>query len=89
VRPFGYYDKNYTQLSLVQTYQIESLVKAGMKQKMIAANIGVEPSMVSRELSRNIAHRGRTVGEYVASNAQSKTDHRHHISISLSSFLPK
>ena len=71
--------KNYTQLSLVQRYQIEALVKAGMKQKMIAANIGVDPSTVSRELSRNIAQRGRTAGEYVASNAQRKTDHRHHI----------
>ena len=50
-----------------------------MKHKMIAANIGVDPSTVSRELSRNIAQRGRTAGEYVASNAQHKTDHRHHI----------
>jgi hypothetical protein len=28
---------------------------------------------VSRELARNIAQRGRTAGEYVASNAQRKT----------------
>ena len=48
-----------------------------MKQKMIAANIDVDPSTVSRELSRNIAKRGRTAGDYVASNAQRKTDHRH------------
>jgi IS30 family transposase len=65
--------KNYTHLSLIQRYQIEALVKAGMKQKMIAANIGVDPSTVSRELARNIAQRGRTAGEYVASNAQRKT----------------
>ena len=70
--------KNYTQLSLVQRYQIEALLKAGMKQKMIAANIGVNPSTVSRELFRNIAQRGRTAGEYVAFNAQRKTDQRHH-----------
>jgi IS30 family transposase len=71
--------KNYTQLNLVKRYQIEALVKAGMKQKMIAANIAVDPSTVSRELSRNIAQRGRTAGEYVAFNAQRKTDHRHQI----------
>ncbi len=69
--------KNYTQLSLLQRYQIEALIKAGMKQKMIAANIDVDPNTVSRELFRNIAKRGRTAGEYVASNAQRKTDHRH------------
>ena len=33
VRPFGYYDKKIPQLSLIQKYQIEALVKAGMKQK--------------------------------------------------------
>ena len=70
--------KNYRQLSLIQRYQIEILVKVGMKQKMIAANIGVDPSTVSRELTRNIAQRGRTAGEYVASNAHRKTDQRHH-----------
>jgi IS30 family transposase len=48
-----------------------------MKQKMIAANIGVDPSTISRELSRNIAKRGRTAGEYVASNVQRETDQRH------------
>jgi IS30 family transposase len=46
---------------------------------MIAANIDVDPSTVSRELSRNIAQRERTACEYVASNAQRKTNHRHHI----------
>jgi IS30 family transposase len=69
--------KKYTQLSLIQRYQIEAIIKAGMKQKMIAANIGVDPSTVSRELSRNIVKRGRTAGDYIASNAQRKTDHRH------------
>jgi len=81
--------KNYTQLILVQRYQIESLIKAGMKQKMIAANIGVDPSMVSRDLSRNIAQRGRTAGEYIAYSAQRKTDQRTMQSIKLSSSLPK
>jgi transposase, IS30 family len=69
--------KNYTQLSLVQRYQIQAFVKAGMKQKMIAQEIGVHPSTICRELSRNIAKRGRTTGEYIASNAQRRTDQRH------------
>jgi IS30 family transposase len=69
--------KKYTQLSLIQKYQTEAFIKAGMKRKMIAANIGVDSSTVSRELSRNIANRDRTASEYVASNAQRKTDHRH------------
>lgn len=70
-------DKNYTQLSLVQRYQIESLIKVGLKQKLIAKQIGVHPSTVGRELKRNTALRGRTAGEYVADNAQRKTDLRH------------
>lgn len=69
--------KNYKQLSLVQRYQIEAFIKAGMKQKMIAQEIGVAPSTVSRELGRNIPKRGRTAGDYVADNAQRKTDQRH------------
>ena len=69
--------KNYTQLSLIQRYQIEAFVKAGMKQKIIAREIGVHPSTISRELSRNIAQRGRTAGAYLAANAQRKTDNRH------------
>ena len=81
--------KNYTQLSLIQRYQIEALIKAGMKQKMIAANIGVDPSTVSRELARNIAQRGRTAGEYVASNAQRKTDQRHQIKHKVVKFSTK
>lgn len=71
--------KNYTQLSLVQRYQIQSFVKAGMPQKMIAQEIGVHASTISRELSRNTAKRGRTSGEYIASNAQRRTDQRHQL----------
>src|SRR5690606_5268130 len=69
--------KNYKQLSLVQRYQIEALVKAGIKQCVIARQLGVDPSTVSRELRRNIARGGRTRGTYVAGNAQRKTDLRH------------
>jgi IS30 family transposase len=61
--------KNYNQLSFGQRYQIESLLKAGMNQKMIAHQLEVHPSTISRELKRNIAKRGRTSGNYVASNA--------------------
>ena len=70
--------KNYTQLSLVQRYQIQALVKAGKKQKWIAEEIGVNPSTISRELRRNTAQRGRTAGSYLASNAQRRTDQRHY-----------
>lgn len=71
-------DKNYTQLSLVQRYQIQAFLKAGMRQKKIAQEIGVHPSTISRELGRNTAKRGKTAGEYVADNAQRRTEQRHH-----------
>ena len=69
--------KNYKQLSLVQRYQIEALIKAGIKQNKIAEQLGVDASTISRELNRNKAKRGRTAGIYVATNAQRKTDLRH------------
>ena len=69
--------KNYNQLGFEQRYQIEAFLKAGMKQKFIAETLGVHPSTICRELTRNIAKRGKTSGEYVASNAQRKTDQRH------------
>lgn len=69
--------KNYTQLNLVQRYQIEALLKSGLRQNLIAEQIGVHSTTVGRELKRNIALRGRTAGDYVAGNAQRKTDIRH------------
>src|SRR5829696_5565737 len=69
--------KNYTQLSLIQRYQIEALLKAGFNQKQIAFELDCHPSTVSRELKRNIAKRGRTSGFYQACNAQRKTELRH------------
>jgi len=45
--------KNYTQLCLVQRYQIQAYVKSGKKQKWIAEQIGVAPSTISRELRKN------------------------------------
>jgi transposase, IS30 family len=81
--------KKYTQLSLVQRYQIEAFIKAGMKQKMIAHELGVNPSTVSRELRRNIAQRGRTSGHYLAANAQRRTDERHYFKPKLVKFTPE
>jgi IS30 family transposase len=78
--------KNYTQLSLVQRYQFEAFLEAVMKLKMIAREIGANPSTVSRELSRNIAKRGRTAGNYVADNAQRKTDQRHFYKYKMTKF---
>jgi IS30 family transposase len=51
--------KNYTQLSLIQRYQIEVYIKVGMKQKMIAQELGLSPSTICRELSRITAKRGK------------------------------
>jgi len=67
--------KKYTHLSLVQRYQIEAFIKAGMKQKRVAIELGVDASTISRELRRNTAQRGRTAGYYLAANAQRRTDH--------------
>ena len=78
--------KKYIHLSLVQRYQIEAFLKAGKKQKMIAKEIGVDTRTVSRELGRNIAHRGRTAVNYVAANAQRKTDQRHSIKHKMTKF---
>jgi IS30 family transposase len=50
-----------------------------MKQKMIAQEIGVLPSTISRELKRNTAKRDRTADEYSADNAQRKMNQRHQL----------
>jgi IS30 family transposase len=74
---------------LIQRNQIEALIEAEMKQKMTAANTGLDPSTISRELFRIIAKRGRTAGEYLASNAQRKTDQRHLIKHKVVKFSTK
>lgn len=81
--------KNYTHLSLIQRYQIEAYIKVGMKQKMIAQELGVSPSTICRELSRNTAKRGKTSGTYVASNAQRRTEQRHDVKPKLVKFTPE
>jgi IS30 family transposase len=69
--------KNYTQLSLEQRYQIEALLKAGTKQKIIASLLGVHPSTICRELRRNVLMTGPRCGRYLAVVGQNKTRVRH------------
>ncbi len=45
----------YYQLTREQRYQISVLKETGLKQKEIAAQLGVDPSTISRELRRNSA----------------------------------
>jgi IS30 family transposase len=44
---------NYKQLTLEKRYQITALIKAGLNQKSITFEVGVNPSTISRELKRN------------------------------------
>ncbi len=81
--------KNYKQLSLEQRYKMDALLKAGLKQKDIATQIGVHPSTVSREIKRNVAQRGRSCGLYIAEKAQRKTLQRHHLKAKLIKFTDK
>lgn len=69
--------KKYKQLNLHQRYQIQALLETGSSKFEISKILGVHPSTVYRELKRNTAKRGRTAGEYVATNAQRRTDGRH------------
>jgi len=69
--------KKYKQLTIHQRYQIEALLETGTSKSEIAEIIGVDPSIVYRELNRNLAKRGRTLGSYIATNAQRGTDNRH------------
>ena len=63
----------YTQLTLEKRYQISALIKAGLKQKDIALEIGVHPSTISRELRRNKdSYRG-----YNAELAQIQSSKKH------------
>jgi transposase, IS30 family len=48
----------YTQLTQEQRYQISAYKKAGFKQCQIAGFVGVHPSTIGRELSRNHGQRG-------------------------------
>lgn len=69
--------KKHKQLNLHQRYQIQALLQTGSSKGEIAKILEVHPSTIYRELERNTAKRGRTAGQYVATNAQRRTDQRH------------
>ena len=64
--------KNYKQLTQGQRYQISALKKAQHSLSSIADNIGVNKSIVSRELKRNTGQRG-----YRPKQANEKAVQRH------------
>lgn len=68
--------KNNTQLRLVQKYQIEAYVKAGVK-KLIAKELEVNLYPTCSDLGRNIAKRGYKARLYSADRARSRTEKRH------------
>lgn len=49
---------SYTQLTREQRYQISSLMKEGLNQTQIAANLGCHKSTISREVRRNRGLKG-------------------------------
>jgi len=49
---------SYTQLTRKQRYQISALLKEQHTQQQIAANLGVHPTTISREVRRNRGQRG-------------------------------
>jgi hypothetical protein len=61
--------KNFTQFSLIHRDYVEAFTKVGIMQKIIESEIRFHPSTISRELSINIAQRGKTSGAYLAANA--------------------
>lgn len=62
---------SYKQLTQEQRYQIYALMKANWSQLEIAAEIGVHPSTISREVKRNRGCRG-----YRPKQAQQRTEER-------------
>ncbi len=65
--------KKYHQLTAHQRYQLAALRKEGHAQHTIAANLGVHPSTISRELGRNQGQRG-----YRPRQAHQKSQQRRH-----------
>lgn len=63
-------EMSYQQLTLRQRFQLETLLKTIQVQKHIALWMGVDPSTISRELSRNGGE------EYDARKAHTKNRHR-------------
>jgi IS30 family transposase len=79
---------NYYHLSQEQRYQMEALLRVGKSQKDIALQLGCHKSTVSRELKRNMPHRGRGALNYQAAGAQEKTRLRHHFKPKREKFTP-
>jgi IS30 family transposase len=50
--------RNYTHLDQEKRYQISALLKAGYQRNVIAAEIGVHKSTITREIKRNQGQRG-------------------------------
>lgn len=69
--------QKYKQLDLQDRHKIKALLDGGHSQTKIAEIIGVHKSTISRELSRNVAPRGRYTKEYRPEAAQRKTNQRH------------
>ena len=70
--------ERYYQLTQEQRYKLEAYLESRKNQTQIAGLLGVNKSTISRELSRNIPKRGFGSKIYNASNAQIKTEVRHH-----------
>ena len=48
----------YTQLTRGKRYRIRALLKAGLSQSQMAFYLKVHKSTISREIRRNIGHKG-------------------------------
>ena len=72
---------SYRQLTQDQRYQIYACMKADWSQQSIAAEVGVHPSTISREMARNRGRRG-----YRPKQAQEKAQRRkqHHVATRIS-----
>jgi DNA invertase Pin-like site-specific DNA recombinase len=64
--------QKYKQLDLKRRHKIKALLNAGHSQTKIAEIIGVHKSTISRELSRNVASRGRYANDYRSDLASEK-----------------
>jgi IS30 family transposase len=73
---------NYRQLTQDQRYQLYTCMKADWSRQNIAAEIGVYPSTIAREVKRNRSRRG-----YRPKQAQEKapTRQQHHVNLRISS----
>lgn len=60
-----------------------------MNQKMVANELGVNPSTTSIKLGRNTAKRGMASGHYLAANVQTRMDQRHYYKPKLVWFNPE